>query len=71
VNNFLLVGIRKVGYNKILNVFTNKITGIFVTILIVIPLHEKLLILVLVVCYIYNCFDANWVQQQWDAIYVS
>jgi hypothetical protein len=71
VNNFLLIGIKKVCYNKVLDVFTNKITGIFVTILIVNPLHEKLLILVLVVCCIYNCFNANWVQQQWDAIYVS
>lgn len=71
VNNFLLVAIRKVGYNKILDVFTNKIIEIFVTILIVNPLHEKLLILVLVVCFIYNCFDVNWVQQQWDVICVS
>jgi hypothetical protein len=71
VSNFLLVGIKKFGYNKILDAFTNKINGIFVTILIVNPLHEKLLILVLVVCCIYNYFDVNWVQQQWDAIYVS
>ncbi len=50
--------------------FTNNTIGNFVRVLIVNPLHKKLLKLVLVVCCMCNSFDVNWVWQQWDVIYV-
>lgn len=60
VTNFnLVVGIRKVEYNKILKVFTNYTIASFARVIIVNPLHDKLSKLILVVCCTYNCFDAN------------
>ncbi len=50
--------------------FTNNTIGNFVRVLIVNPLHKKLLKLVLVVCCMCNSFDVNWVWQQWDVIYM-
>ncbi len=59
INFNLVVGIRKVKYNKILKVFTNYTIASFAIVIIVNPLHQKLSKLIHVVCCTCNCFDAN------------
>ncbi len=60
VTNFSpVIGIGEVGYNNVLEAFTNNKIASFAKVTIVNPLHEKLPRLVLIVCC--NCFNANWV----------
>jgi hypothetical protein len=49
-----------------MDAFTNNKLSGFVRIVVVNPLHQDLHRLVLVVCAICNCFDAEWVRRQWE-----
>jgi hypothetical protein len=69
VSNFNhVIGIREVGYNNVLEALTNNKIASFAKVMIVDPLNEKLPRLVFIVCCTCNCFNANWVWQQWDVI---
>ena len=62
------MGTGEEGYNKILESFcSNKVEG-FARIVMVSPLHEKLPRLVLCVLCTCNCFDSQWVRDQWTKI---
>jgi hypothetical protein len=54
-----VIGIGEVGYNNVLEAFTNNKIVSFAIVMIVNLLHEKLLRLVFVLCYTCNCFNVN------------
>ena len=69
VTNFKpIVGVGESDYNSVLDSFARSWIVGFARVIIVKPLHEKLPKLTLVVCRTCNCFDAQWVQRQWDVI---
>jgi len=68
INFSHVIRIGEVGYNNVLEAFKNNKIASFARVVIVNPLHEKLPRLVLVVCCTCNCFNVNWVRQQWDVI---
>lgn len=50
------------GYNKVIDSFASNKVGDFARVIVVNPLHNKLPMLVIVVCATCNCFDASWVR---------
>jgi hypothetical protein len=62
------VGIGEDGYNKILNCFRSDKVGGFARVVMVSPLHDKLPRLVLCVSCTCNCFNSQWIKDQWDRI---
>jgi len=54
-----VIGIREVGYNNVLEAFTNNKIASFAIVMIMNLLHEKLLRLIIVLCCTCNCFNAN------------
>ena len=59
------VGIGKAGYSAIVDSFRLNQKGSFARVIMVNPLHDKLPRLVLVVSCTCNCFNSNWVRNQW------
>jgi len=68
INFNLVIGIGEVGYDNVFEDFTNNKIASFARVMIMNPLHEKLPRLVFVVCCTCNCFNANWIWQQWDVL---
>ena len=62
------VGNGESGYNAIVDSFKFNQKGSFARVIMVNPLHEKLPRLVLVVSCTSNCFDSEWVRNQWKTI---
>ena len=63
-----VVGTGEEGYNRILECFRGDKVGGFARIIMVSPLHSKLPRLVLCVSCTCNCFDSEWVREQWSRI---
>ena len=69
VSNFKpKVGIGEAGYSAIVDSFQLNQKGSFARVIMVNPLHDKLPRLVLVVSCTCNCFNSNWVRNQWKTI---
>jgi hypothetical protein len=64
----LVVGEGDSGYSNIVNAFSSNCLASFARVIIVNPLHDKLPKLTLVVSCTCNCFDSQWVRDQWDQI---
>ena len=64
----LVVGEGDSGYSNIVNAFSSNRIASFARIIIVNPLHDKVLKLTLVISCTCNCFDSQWVKDQWDRI---
>jgi len=62
------VGNVEEGYNKILEIFRSNKVGGFARVIMVSPLHDKLPRLVLYVSCTCNCFDSQWIRDQWTKI---
>ena len=61
-----VVGSGESGYNNIVDAFKNNRIGSFASVIMVNPLHDRLLLVVNVTC---NCFDFAWVREQWTVIH--
>ena len=64
----LVVGSGKHGYESIVGAFRDAKMGGFARVIMLNPLHSALPRLALVVTCIYNCFDSNWIRNQWKVI---
>jgi hypothetical protein len=63
-----VVGVGDKGYNMIVDSFRSDKMGTFARVIVVNPLHVKLPRLVLSLSCTYNCFDSEWVKEQWKRI---
>jgi hypothetical protein len=63
-----VVGIGDEGYNMIVDSFKLDKMGTFARVIVVNPLHVKLPRLVLSLSCTCNCFDSEWVKEQWKRI---
>ena len=64
----LILGTGEAGYNKILDCFRADKVGGFARVVMVSPLHENLPRLVLCMSCTCNCFDSQWIKNQWEQI---
>jgi hypothetical protein len=63
-----VVGVGDEGYNMIVDSFRSDKMGTFARVIVVNPLHVKLPRLVLSLSCTCNCFDSEWVKEQWKRI---
>jgi hypothetical protein len=61
-----IVGSGNDDYNTIIDSFTNNRVGEFARVVMVNPVHQSLLMFVLVVHCTCNCFNVAWVCRQWE-----
>ena len=62
------VGVREVGYNKMVYSFRLDKVGAIARAIVVNPLHPKLPRLVLVAYCTCGCFNSDWIRKQWKRI---
>lgn len=62
------VGEEATGYNNLIDTLKEYKIALFARVIIANMLYEKLLKFVLVVCATCNCFDSDWVRNQWQRI---